>query len=156
MAAKNGTVNCTIGEGSVFEGRFYVHGSVQIDGKFQGDIRTDDELVVGPTGRVKTDISARKVTVAGTLIGNIVATEEVRLVGDGKVLGNITTSKLSVDPGVVTSGELTITTPEQPEVGAAVTESFGVDAEDAFKELTSAAKSARKAASPAGRATSSR
>jgi cytoskeletal protein CcmA (bactofilin family) len=146
MAAKNGTANCTIGEGSVFEGRFYVRGSVQIDGKFQGDIKTDDELFVGPTGRVKTDIAARKVTVAGTLIGNIVATEEVHLIGNGKVLGNISTPKLTVDPGVVTSGQLTITTPGQPEVAAAVAESFGVDADEAFKEITSTARRTRKSA----------
>ena len=40
--------NCVIGEGSVFEGRFYVNGSILIEGKFQGDIKTDDQLTVGP------------------------------------------------------------------------------------------------------------
>ena len=150
MPAKNGTANCTIGEGSVFEGRFHVRGSIHIDGKFQGDIKTDDELVVGASGRVKTDISARRVTVAGTLIGNIVAEEEVHLVASGKVLGNITTPKLTVDPGVVTSGKLTITTDAVPdEVDAAVTEAFGADAEAAFKELTSAPSKERKATAAA-------
>ena len=72
--------NCTIGEGSVFEGKFYVNGSILIEGKFKGDIKTDDELIVGPTGKVRTDIEARRVTVAGTIIGNVTATEEVNLV----------------------------------------------------------------------------
>ena len=131
----------------MFEGRFHVHGSIHIDGKFQGDIKTDDELVVGANGRVKTDISARRVTVAGTLIGNIVAAEEVHLVGTGKVLGNITTPKLTVDPGVVTKGKLTITPDGVADaVDAAVTEAFGADAEDAFKELTAAPSRGKKAA----------
>ena len=150
MPAKNGNANCTIGEGSVFEGRFYVRGSIHIDGKFQGEIKTDDELVVGVSGRVKTDISARKVTIAGTLIGNIVAEEEVHLAGSGKVLGNITTPKLTVDPGVVTSGKLTITTAGEPDqVSTAVAEAFGVDADDAFKELTTRPARERKASAPA-------
>ena len=48
-------------------------------------------------------------TVAGTLIGNIVASEEVSLLHTGKGLGNITTPKLSVEPGVITEGKVTIT-----------------------------------------------
>ena len=109
MPNKNENSNCIIGEGSVFNGRFYVNGSILIEGKFQGDIRTDDQLVVGPTGKVKTDIVARRVTVAGTLIGNITASEEVSLLHTGKVLGNISTPKLTMEPGVVTEGRVTIT-----------------------------------------------
>ena len=59
-----------IGENSVFEGRFLVSGSILIEGKFEGEIKTDEQLTIGPTGRVKTDIIARRVTVGGTLIGN--------------------------------------------------------------------------------------
>ncbi|MGO9413217.1 MAG: bactofilin family protein, partial [Spirochaetia bacterium] len=56
MPNKNENSNCIIGEGSIFNGRFYVNGSILIEGKFQGDIRTDDQLTVGPSGKVKTDI----------------------------------------------------------------------------------------------------
>ena len=109
MAKTNENTNCTIGEGSVFDGKFYVNGSILIEGKFRGDIKTNDELIIGPTGRVKTDIVARKVTVAGTIIGNITASEEVNLVQTGKVLGDITTPRLVVEQGVVTHGRVTIT-----------------------------------------------
>ena len=92
MATRNDIPNnSVIGENSVFEGRFYVSGSILIEGKFDGEIKTEDHLTVGPTGKVKTDIYARKVTVAGTLIGNITASEEVDLLQNGKVLGNINT-----------------------------------------------------------------
>jgi len=74
MAAKNGQeMNSVIGEGSIFEGKFYINGSLQIDGRFEGDIRTDEHVLVGETGKVKTDIVARRVIVAGTVIGNIEA-----------------------------------------------------------------------------------
>ena len=109
MPNRNDTTNCVIGEGSIFDGRFYVNGSILIEGKFQGDIRTDDQLIVGPTGKVKTDIQARRVTIAGTLIGNITASEEVSLLHTGKVLGNIIDPKLSVEQGVITEGKVTIT-----------------------------------------------
>jgi cytoskeletal protein CcmA (bactofilin family) len=132
---KTDTTNCIIGEGSIFEGRFYVNGSILIEGKFQGDIKTDDQLVVGPTGKVKTDIVARKVTVAGTLIGNIIASEEVTLLHTGKVLGNINTPKLTVEPGVITEGKVTITSGQTDDAHKIIEESFGTETEDAFSSL---------------------
>jgi cytoskeletal protein CcmA (bactofilin family) len=135
MPNKNDSTNCIIGEGSIFEGRFYVNGSILIEGKFQGDIRTDDQLIVGPTGKVKTDIQARKVTIAGTLIGNISASEEVDLLHTGKVLGNITTPKLVVEPGVITEGKVTITSGQVDEAKKIIEESFGTETEDAFSTI---------------------
>jgi cytoskeletal protein CcmA (bactofilin family) len=135
MAGKNDTTNCVIGEGSIFDGRFYVNGSILIEGKFQGDIRTDDQLIVGPTGKVKTDIQARRVTVAGTLIGNIFATEEVSLLHTGKVLGNIVTPKLTVEPGVITEGKVTITSGQTDDARKVIEDAFGSETEEAFTAI---------------------
>jgi cytoskeletal protein CcmA (bactofilin family) len=132
MAAKADTPNCVIGEGSIFDGRFSVNGSILIEGKFTGDIRTDDHLIVGPGGKVRTDIVARRVTVAGTLIGNIAASEEVTLLHTGKVLGNISTPKLTVEPGVITEGKVTITSGQAEDVKKIIEDSFGPPADEAF------------------------
>jgi cytoskeletal protein CcmA (bactofilin family) len=132
MAAKSDTPNCVIGDGSVFDGRFSVNGSILIEGKFTGDIRTDDHLIVGPSGKVRTDIVARRVTVAGTLIGNIAASEEVTLLHTGKVLGNITTPKLTVEPGVVTEGRVSITAGQAEDAKKLIEDSFGPSPEDAL------------------------
>lgn len=132
MAAKNDSSSCVIGENSVFEGRFYVSGSILIEGKFQGDIKTEDQVTVGPTGKVRTDIMARKVTVAGTLIGNITASEEVNLLQNGKVLGNINTPKLNVENGVITEGKVTITNGRAETVAKMVQEAYGEDADQLF------------------------
>ncbi|MEW5817759.1 MAG: polymer-forming cytoskeletal protein [Spirochaetota bacterium] len=136
MAKTNDTSNCLIGEGSVFDGRFMVEGSIRIEGKFQGDIKTDDQLIVGPTGKVKTDIIAKKVTIAGTIIGNIAASEEVNLLQTGKVLGNITTPKLNVEPGVIIEGKVTITANSSNSVGEIIKESFGEDTDKLFAVIT--------------------
>jgi cytoskeletal protein CcmA (bactofilin family) len=143
MPSKNETTNCIIGEGSIFDGRFYVNGSILIEGKFQGDIKTDDQLVVGPTGKVKTDIVARRVTIAGTLIGNIIASEEVSLLHTGKVLGNITTPRLTVEPGVITEGKVTITSGQNEDTKRVIEESFGTETEDAFTTIVKEKKKER-------------
>ena len=127
--------NCIIGEGSVFEGKFFINGPVLIEGKFQGEIKTDDQVVIGPTGKVKTDITAKKVTVSGTIIGNIIASEEVNLLATGKVLGNIITPKLNVEQGVITNGKVIIQSSAGEDVDRIIEDSFGDDAESIFKEL---------------------
>jgi cytoskeletal protein CcmA (bactofilin family) len=132
MASKADTPNCVIGDGSIFDGRFSVNGSILIEGKFTGDIRTDDHLIVGPSGKVRTDIVARRVTVAGTLIGNIAASEEVTLLHTGKVLGNISTPKLTVEPGVITEGKVTITSGQSEDAKKIIEDSFGPPPDEAF------------------------
>jgi len=133
MSKAQDSSSCIIGEGSIFEGKYYVEGSIRIDGKFHGDIRTGDQLTVSATGKVKTDIQARRVTIAGTLIGNIKATEEVNIIQNGKVLGDIITPKLNVEPGVIISGKLTITSSSNDNIKNIITDSFGEETEDFFK-----------------------
>ncbi|TFG62643.1 MAG: polymer-forming cytoskeletal family protein [Spirochaetales bacterium] len=133
--------NCLIGEGSVFEGKFHVVGSIRIEGKFQGDIKTDDQLIIAPSGKVKTDIIAKRVTVAGTLIGNITASEEVNLLESGKVLGNITTPRLNVEPGVITDGKVSITSNSSSEISTIIKDSYGEDTKNVFATFEKPEKS---------------
>ncbi|OHD54187.1 MAG: hypothetical protein A2Y33_12835 [Spirochaetes bacterium GWF1_51_8] len=120
-----GNINSVIGEGSVFQGKFFVHGSFQIDGKFEGEIRTEEHLVVGETGKVKTKvIRAKKVTVAGVVLGDIEGLEEVRLLSTGRILGNITAPQLTMEPGVVIKGNILITAGQKKEVDKLIEDAY--------------------------------
>lgn len=125
MALQKDSINSIIGHGSIFEGKFYISGSLKIDGKFEGDIRTDDSLVVGESGKIKTNISAKNVVVAGTMIGNIKAEEEVRLEKTGKVLGDIEAPVLHISPGVIARGTINITGGAKKDTARLVEESYG-------------------------------
>ena len=133
--ARQVAANCTIGAGSIFHGRLHVSGTIRIEGKFQGDIQTDGDVIIGPTGQAKTEVVTGKVVVAGTFIGDIKATEEVYVAQTGKVLGSITTPKLTLEPGVITSGNVTITQDQEQNVVDAVQSAYGADAEDAFTDV---------------------
>ena len=134
------TLNCVIGEGSIFEGKFFVNGSIHIKGKFQGEIKTEDQLIVGPTGKVKTDIYAKRVTIAGTIIGNITASEEVNLKQSGMILGNIKTPKLNVEQGVISHGEVTLTSESSNNVKKLIMDSFGKNTEEELQSSSKAQK----------------
>ncbi len=138
MAPKNDyQMNSVIGEGSMFEGKFYIQGSLQIDGRFEGEIKTQDQLVVGETGKVKTDISAKKVVVGGTIIGNIEAEEDVTLLSTGRVFGNITAPRVNIEEGVVIKGEVSISAGQKKNIKNVIEESFnsGPKISDVIKTL---------------------
>ena len=119
------TLNSVIGPGSIFEGKFYIAGSLRIEGKFEGEIKTEESLYVGDTGKVKTNIGAKSVTVSGTMIGNIKAENEVRLEESGKLLGDIHSPVLYIQPGVVAKGNITITGGQKKDIKKVIEESYG-------------------------------
>ena len=79
---------------------------------------------MGETGKVKTDIIARKIIVAGTVIGNIEAQEEVSLLATGRILGNIRAPRVNVEDGVVVEGEISISAGQKKDVKRVIEESF--------------------------------
>ena len=124
MALRGDHINSVIGEGSIFEGKLYIQGSLEVNGKFEGEIKTEGQITIGKTGRVKTNIIARKVIIGGTLMGNIRAHEEVLLLETGRVLGDVTTPLLNLQKGVVIQGKINITGGQKKETKKVIEESF--------------------------------
>ncbi len=100
--------NSTIGPKSNFEGRFAIKGSLRIDGKFEGEALIVDKVLIGPKGKVKTNIRASNVVVEGILIGNIDATSRVLLLPTSRILGDIKTPELIIQAGTILKGRCTI------------------------------------------------
>ncbi len=100
--------NSTIGEESVFEGRFAIRGSMRIDGRFEGQALQVDQLQIGPKARVKTNIFATSVVVEGIVVGNISASRRILLLSTARVLGDVKTPELIIQDGVVLEGRCTI------------------------------------------------
>lgn len=126
--AKKAIINSVIAENTSFNGTFLVKGSLQIDGKFEGELKIDGHLIIGTNGKVKTNtIITDSITIAGTLIGNISARNEVVLLETGRVLGNIEAPKIDVGEGAVIQGSVTITGGQKKSISKVVQESFTDD-----------------------------
>lgn len=100
--------NSTIGPNSFFTGRFYINGSLKIDGKFEGRALQADQLYIGTTGKVKTSVAANSVFVEGVIIGNIAAKSRVMLLPTAKIFGDIKTPELIIQNGVILEGRCVI------------------------------------------------
>ena len=99
----------TIGQGVVIEGEVKGDEDFVIDGKVDGTIELPQHvLTVGPTGRVKAQLSAKSVVVLGKVNGRIQASELVRIGDTGSVEGTISAPRLVVADGARLRGRVDV------------------------------------------------
>ncbi|NOZ86377.1 MAG: polymer-forming cytoskeletal protein [Deltaproteobacteria bacterium] len=100
-----GDMNAILGQGSEFEGKLSFQGTVRIDGKFKGEVLSDDVLVVGESAEVRAEISVGTVIINGKVWGDVRAKESVQIHAPAQLRGNIFTPSLTIDEGVVFEGK---------------------------------------------------
>lgn len=76
----------------------------RIDGNLEGTINIEGRLVVGPSGHIKGDVVCENADIEGTIDGNVKVSNILSLKNTAKILGNIETGKLSIEPGATFSG----------------------------------------------------
>ena len=97
-----------IGENSYFTGTFIINGSLRIDGRFEGKYLQAEQIYIGGSGKIKTNINAVSVIVEGMVIGNINASSRVLLMPTARILGDIKTPELIIQNGVILEGRCAI------------------------------------------------
>ncbi len=79
-----------------------------VRGRVEGAIALDGVLYVEPGGVVKADVNARRVVIAGALVGDVTAEDGIEVGADGRVLGDLTAPSVKLASGARLSGRLTI------------------------------------------------
>ena len=96
-----------IGKGVVIEGEVKGGEDLVIDGKVDGTIELRQHtLTVGPTGRVKAELSAKSVVVLGKVNGRIQASERVSIGETGSVEGALSAPRLVMADGAQLQGRV--------------------------------------------------
>jgi len=94
-----------IGKGSILEGTIKTDGGVRIDGRVMGDVIAKGSAAVGESGEVEGSLTAKSISVAGKVQGNLTATEKLTLEARSIVSGDIRAARLIVDEGAVFDGK---------------------------------------------------
>jgi cytoskeletal protein CcmA (bactofilin family) len=95
-----------IDQGSEFEGKLSFKDTVRIDGRFSGEISSENTLIVGETGEIHATIRSKIVAVSGSVSGDIIAGTKVVLHKTASVHGNIETGSLVVEDGAEIDGQI--------------------------------------------------
>jgi cytoskeletal protein CcmA (bactofilin family) len=98
-------VTAWIGKSLRIDGHIVSDDNLTIDGNVEGTIGVGDySLTVGPGATVKADLTARKITVSGAVIGKVRAHELLDLRATGSVVGEIVAGRLRMADGAVIDG----------------------------------------------------
>jgi cytoskeletal protein CcmA (bactofilin family) len=99
-----GQITALLDKGCSFDGRLTFEGTVRIGGTFNGEIFTNDTLVVNPGAQIEAQIEADTVIISGSVRGNIFARRKVIMHPPAIFTGTVTTPSLRIDEGVVFEG----------------------------------------------------
>ncbi len=100
-----GMISTVFNRNTEFYGDLSFKKSLQINGKFEGEISSGNYLVIGEEAMIKANIKADTVIIKGTVYGNIEAVNRLEIQASGKVYGNVRTKKLVISDGVVFEGK---------------------------------------------------
>ena len=101
--------NALLGKGSDFQGKLTFEGTVNIEGRFTGEIFSEGTLIIGEGAEVQAEIRVGSVMVYGNVTGNITAVDAVELHAPASLRGNITSPALHIDKGVFFDGACQMT-----------------------------------------------
>lgn len=103
----------TIGKSVKIVGQIYAKEDLYVDGDVEGTIEShENKVTVGPNGRVQASIRARDVIILGQVQGNVETSDKVDIRKDAKLVGDITTSRISIEDGALFKGSIDIKKPE--------------------------------------------
>jgi len=93
-----------IGNGTNIVGDIKSNGDVRIDGILTGNISINGKLVVGSTGKIEGNILCQNADISGEVNGKINVSELLILKASAKLLGDIITGKISIEPSATFTG----------------------------------------------------
>src|SRR5438093_5499440 len=96
-------------EGSEIEGKYTFNGTVMLNGRFRGEIVSNDTLIVGEKGVINASIRAGVVLINGEVVGNVMASERVEIRGSARVFGDVEAPGVVIEEGVLFEGHCRMT-----------------------------------------------
>src|SRR5438067_13725230 len=98
-----------IGKSVCIKGELSGSEDIYVDGQVEGNIQlSGNSLTIGPNGRVRANITAKNVTVSGSLDGNIQASERSELRKTAVVNGDVQSKRIAIEEGAFFNGKLEI------------------------------------------------
>jgi cytoskeletal protein CcmA (bactofilin family) len=95
-----------LGEGSFFQGKLTFIGTVRIEGRIEGEIHSDDTLVVADGGDVRGNIDVGTLIVTGGFVdATVVAKDAVEIHPGGTLHGEVTSPVFQIERGAVFRGQ---------------------------------------------------
>ena len=99
-----------VGSAVIIGGDIQCQQDLFIDGEVNGTMSVPrHKLTIGPSARVKADIKAHNVVIAGSVEGKIEASERIELRNRCHLTGDIRSPRVMIENGAVVKGTIEVT-----------------------------------------------
>lgn len=102
-----------LGASCTLDGTLVSTGNVRLDGTFNGSLDIHGNVLVGETAKIEADITAKNISIAGAVRGNVTG-KKVQLLRTGRVWGDITATALSTEEGAFIDGKISMVSKDDP------------------------------------------
>lgn len=106
-------VDIILGKTSSLKGELNGIGVARVDGKFEGIVTVDGDLMVGPDGFLTADLRVTNATISGKVKGNIYAQGKVELLASAVIVGDISAKSIIIEEGAKFNGRSQIVGAEE-------------------------------------------
>jgi len=103
-----GVAETVVGTSVKLKGNLKSDGDITVDGSVNGEIKTKGTVNIGPNANIIANVHAKNVNVAGTVQGNVVATDRLSVSESGRIYGDIAANILAISAGALFSGKSTM------------------------------------------------
>jgi len=111
----------TIGRSVVIKGEITGAEPLYIDGQVEGTVTlADHRVTIGRNGNVAANINAKEVVIVGKVTGNVECSDRLDIRGEGTLVGDVVTQRISVEDGAVMSGKVQVRASEKAKEKAKV------------------------------------
>jgi cytoskeletal protein CcmA (bactofilin family) len=101
-----------VASGMTVVGELDTDGVVKVEGKIQGSVRAEQQVLVAKGGEVEGNIYTREAVIGGVVRGAIMADERVEVQVASVVNGDITTQRILVHEGGEVNGSVRMADPQ--------------------------------------------
>jgi cytoskeletal protein CcmA (bactofilin family) len=101
-------IETLIGDGCCVIGCITGNGLLKIDGSIDGDLFSEDDIVLGESGQIKGNTICNNAYINGTVHGNITCKNTLTIENCGNVSGDISVKKLLISEGGILDGKCTM------------------------------------------------
>jgi cytoskeletal protein CcmA (bactofilin family) len=109
MSEEKRDLGSLLGRGSEFKGKLTFMGTVRIEGVMDGEVLSDDTLVVAPGGVVRGTIDVGTLIVTGGVVeAQVNAKNAVELHPDSRLKGEVVSPVFQIERGAVFQGNCTM------------------------------------------------
>lgn len=106
-------IESSIGPNTYINGEIQGDGGLRVDGIVEGNIELTGNLVVTESAKIRAEVKAKNISVAGAIQGNITASR-VEILDTGRVWGDLTVKALLINEGAYFRGQTLMPQDLQP------------------------------------------